>query len=128
MYFESEFASVVWNEDASVAVLTWKKFASNKDFMEPCKKTLELSLAKKAVNWFSDTRQLGVLTQEDTDWFMQEIVSVMMEKGIKKQALIVPTSVISKMSLNKAADKAVNLGLETKFFDNPQDALTWLKS
>lgn len=127
MFFESEYASVEWNEDVQVAVLTWKKFAFGDAFRAPCRKALELAVSKGAKKWYSDTTLLGVLRQEDTEWFMGEIVTGMLDHGIEKQALIVPVSVIAKMSLSKAGGKADDMGLETKFFDNTADALTWLK-
>lgn len=127
MYFDSEYASVEWNDKVKVAVLTWKKFAWEERFRIPCQKALELAISRKARKWYSDTTLLGALKEEDTNWFMGEIVKKMLENGIKKQALIVPTSVIAKMSLTRAGDKAVDIGLETKIFDNTSEALSWLE-
>lgn len=128
MYYNSEFASVEWNDEVKVAVLTWKKFAYHEFFREPCQKALELAIAKKAQKWYSDTTLLGVLKQEDTQWFMDEIVQGMLAHGITKQALIVPQSILSKWSLTKAGEMAEQLGLETKFFSNKTEALQWLQS
>lgn len=127
MYFDSKFASVEWNDNVKVAVLTWKEFAFGDDFKTPCLKALELAIQNKATKWYSDTRHLGALKEEDTAWFMQEIVSKMLSNGIKKQALIVPQSVISKLSLTSAGEKAKDIGLETKFFDSAENAIEWLK-
>lgn len=127
MYYESDFATVEWNDDVKVAVLTWKKFASNDNFKTPCEKALELATSKKATKWYSDTTDLGVLKEEDTAWFMETIVGGMLKSGINKQALIVPKSVISKMGLQDAGKQAEDIGLETKFFSSPDEALQWLK-
>ncbi len=128
MYYDSEFASVTWNEEAYVAVLKWKKFAYGEDFREPCRKALELAIAKKAQKWYSDTTQLGVLKNEDAQWFVDEIVKGMITHGITRQALVVPTSALAQLSLNRAADEAGQRGLETHFFDNAEEALAWLQS
>ncbi|MDC7226697.1 MAG: hypothetical protein PQJ61_08020 [Spirochaetales bacterium] len=125
--FNSEFADVAWNEEAGVAVLGWKKFAAGDDFKLPCRRALDLGIQKGAVHWFSDTTELGALREEDCDWFLDEIVSGMLKKGITAQALIIPQSVISKMTLYQASEAAVDLGLETRYFDNRADALKWLQ-
>ena len=128
MFYDSVFASVEWNIQVRVAVLTWKKFAFGHDFREPCQKALELAIDKKAQRWYSDTTLLGVLKKEDAQWFIDEIVKGMLTHGITKQALVVPESAISKLSLNRAANMAEIKGLETNFFDNSKAALEWLQS
>jgi hypothetical protein len=107
--------------------VTWKKFAFGQAFREPCSKALELDVQKGAKKWYSDTTNLGVLKDEDTQWFMETIVPAMLKAGINKQALIVPKSVISQISLNHAAEAAGKIGLQTQYFDNPTAALAWLK-
>ncbi len=126
MYFESEYAVVDWDERVKTAVLTWKKFAVGESFREPCLKALALDKEKKAVKWYSDTTNLGVIKDDDTQWFMQTIVAGMLSAGISKQALIVPKSAISQISLKRAAEEAGKIGLETQYFDSPTAALDWL--
>lgn len=127
MYYESDYAQVEWDSDVKVANLTWKKFASGDDFRTACSKALELAKSKNAIKWYSDTTQLGALKDDDTAWFMENIVKGMLEAGIKQQALIIPASVISKMSLNRASESAEEIGLETQYFSEPEKAMAWLK-
>lgn len=127
MYYDSDFASVEWNDSAKTAVLSWKKFAKGDDFRTPCSKALELDKEKGAKNWYSNTQLLGVLVDEDTKWFMENIVAGMLEQGIKRQALVVPKSALSSMSLKRAVEDAAKIGLETQFFGNPEEALAWLE-
>ena len=128
MYFESEFASVEWNEAAQVAVMTWKKFVQGDAFKNPCRKALELALSKKTKKWYSDTTNAGVFIKEDRDWFNKEIVVKILQNGINKSALIVPKSTLSLVSLKAAAEDAQKIGLEIKYFSETTDAIEWLKS
>ena len=127
MYFDSDFASVEWNDDVKVAVLTWKKFASGENFRNPSQKALDLAISKKASKWYSNTLNAGVFSEEDRDWFNTKIVPTMLENGINRSALIVPKSVISNISLKHAADAASKVGLAIKYFPNEDEALEWLK-
>lgn len=126
MYFNSEFASVEWIEDAEVAALSWHKFASGEDFRLPCRKALALALEKGAVTWFSDTTKIGAVLDEDGSWFVEEIVAELLSNGITQQILVIPDSVIAKMTLNKAADSADDTGFKTKYFSNFSEAMAWL--
>lgn len=128
MYYESPEASVKWNDEVGVAILKWKKFAAGEAFRQPCRKALELAIAKGAKKWYSNTQLLGVLKDEDGKWFMDEIATKMIKHGIRKQALLVPTNVLSKLSLNRATTNIDKLGMETQYFDDKDKAVAWLKS
>lgn len=128
MYFDSDCASVEYNEEAGVAELTWKNFGKGDNFRIPCLKTLELLKEKKARFWFSNTEKLPTMAPEDAQWFIETMVPAILEAGVKEQALVVPESVISKLTLNKATALVDERGLKTHYFKTREEALEWLKS
>lgn len=128
MYYDSETAYIEWDNSARVAILTWKKFGAGEAFKEPCLKTVELMKEKGAKFWFSDTQKLSTMDEADAAWFVSDMVPAIMALGVKEQALVVPQSVISKMSLTRATEEVDEKGLKTHYFPTREEALNWIKA
>jgi len=79
---------------------------------------LELVKKQRAKNWLADMRKMGVVSPENqkwsnADWFPRAIAA-----GIKKMALVVPSSTLAQMSVDSIMGQVKGTDLETAYFDN----------
>lgn len=60
-------------------------------------------------------------------WSIELIVPKWIGIGVRKYAQVVPKDFIVNLSMEQVVDEGVAFGIpiETKFFDNEQDALVW---
>ena len=125
MYLNNDFCTLEWNEEKKAIQLIWKKMARNDDFKLVMQKMAELINEKKATKWLADMSDAGVIAQEDQAWFQKEIGPKIL--SVKKIAMILPKSIITKMSLDRGMNESNQSGLDAKYFSDREEAWEWLK-
>jgi len=124
--FESRVATVSWRAELHAVELSWKTFASGAEFREALNKGLELVNEKKAAKWLGDTSSMSAIPTDDQQWANNDWFPRALSSGIKKMAVVVPKSVIAKMSVQNIVSKFDTL--EVQNFGDKLQAEQWLAS
>lgn len=74
MFFNSEYASVEYNETDKAVFLTWKKEAHLQDYREPTSKALELLQSHATSNFVVDARHGFEDDKRDVEWGFQYLL------------------------------------------------------
>jgi hypothetical protein len=80
-----------------------------------------------ACKWLSDDRSYAALTKEDVEWgnavFGPETVRV----GWRYWAIVLPKSVVGKISLEYVIKMYADMGLTAQIFTDPDEGMAWLE-
>jgi hypothetical protein len=111
----------------------FKGFIEGDGYRRPLDAALKTLIAKKANKLLWDCRRMKVLTAEDQAWAEGDWTPRMAKDAkVRRSAVIVPKSVLAQMSVKRVEGKAMPVMLrndvETKHFDNPEDAERWLRA
>jgi hypothetical protein len=86
-------------------------------------------LKEKGVSkWLSDDQLKMTITKEFMTWGAAEWFPPTVAAGWKYWAIVRSGSVIGQLEQEKVSKECRALGIESRFFDNPEDALKWLES
>ncbi len=126
--YESNVATVHWNEETQSVHLLWHKFAKGTLLRTALVTALDVLKEKGAVNWITDTRQLGVMTLEDQQWFNEDWSPRAVQAGLAHLALVLPANLLEKMAVHSVISKTQFGSVEIAHFDGVDHAKAWLKS
>lgn len=126
LYFESNAASILWNDAVGVAILKWKKRVEAEKYREVCLRALELLAAKNCTKWYENREKLGNPSNSDIQWFHTVFKEKLLVNNIKKQAILISSSSFKKKKYNSWLYQLEDDGMECRFFDEKKDAVKWL--
>ena len=80
-----------------------------------------------ACKWLSDDRSYSALPKEDVEWGVTYWGPKAVKAGWRYWAIVLPQSVLGKLSLGHIIDTYGELGLTVKVFTDPKEGMTWLE-
>ncbi len=122
------FLTVHWDATLNSVIMEWKKFVSDEQLKEGLNEGLNLIILKKAKNWIADLRKFGAISPEGKNWSNNDWFPRAIKGGIRNMAIVIPESVIAKMSVDEIMQKADNIGLSTHHFSDIEEAKKWIRS
>lgn len=128
IYFDKSFLTIHWDEAAKTVIMEWKAFAQSEEFRQGLEKGLELLTKKMTGRWLADMRRMGVISIADQKWSNEDWFPRAVKGGIRFMALVMPTSVVTGMGVKNIMNQVGNIPIETRYFDNTDEALAWLKT
>lgn len=79
-----------------------------------------------ATKWLSDDRENTVVSHEDSDWAENEWRPPTIAAGWKYWAIVRPKKVLGQIGMDRIAKDMAAQGLTIRFFEEPEEAITWL--
>ncbi|MFW9879238.1 MAG: STAS/SEC14 domain-containing protein [Candidatus Thorarchaeota archaeon] len=122
---ESEFYNVKFDESQNFLNLKLNGFWADKDLYKELEGKIKDLLGKTKPDW----KMLVDLTDFKTPpmelWKeIAQIQEILVKKGLRKIAEILPKSIITRMAVNSFSSPS---GLERHQFPNIEEAMAWLK-
>lgn len=127
-HFEKDYLEVHWDENIKCVIMIWKKFAKGLDFRNGLDTGLNLIIEKNASKWLADLRSMQVIAVEDQNWSNEDWFPRAIKGGIRKMAIVQPTSALTKMGVKNIMSKVGDAEIETSYFDDMDEAKSWLRS
>jgi hypothetical protein len=103
-----------------------KQFCYGVDYRDALMKGIAAMKAHKATKWLSDNRLAGAVPREDEEWGAKFWIPAARTAGWKHWALVLPEKVIGQISVKRLLEKYDNLGVNVRFFTDPDEAMRWL--
>lgn len=124
----NEYIDIILDEDSKSQITYWKGgFVGDK-----IREGLDLGLTEfkkhPGWQWVGDTTNLGVIGEDNQNWINTDWFPRFLATGVKYMAVVVPSSVISKIAVKNIVQKIPGTALTSKYFDNQADALKWIKN
>ena len=130
----SKYYDVLYDQDTKIIEIKWKPEILN--LLTDEYKNVVLQAHKTLFNYeveklLQNTLEANYpITRDLQEWIMHNITKGILEKvKIKKVALILPTEILTKLSLEELVDlaKQKSPSIERRFFDTYSQAWEWLK-
>jgi hypothetical protein len=133
LYFERPFVTISWNDDIHCVESDWFDFSFGAPYREAVDKGLELLQKMKGSRSLSDLRRASVLTEEDAKWVVASWLPRASEAGLRKIAVIPPSTVLAQMQIAQLQKKGgreqtAHLGIVTEYFESVESARRWIAS
>ncbi len=125
----NKFVTLWYYSSAKIVHHEFHKFVTGGEIVrEVFNAGAELFEKYGAEKWLSDDRENRVLTKEDTEWTQNVWRPRVLKAGWKYWAIILPENYVGKMVMNNILASYTRLGVTTRIFADPDEALNWLKA
>ena len=104
------------------------RFVHGERLREVLEGGLALLQRRGAIKWLSDDRGNGPLKPADEQWARTEWFPKAKAAGWKYWAVVLPEKVLGQMNMKRWIETYEPEGIEARPFDDPDEALTWLRS
>ena len=126
--FDEKFLQIYYDETVPCVTMQWKDFATSEEFKIGLNKGLDLLMEQNTENWLADLRKMDVIDPDDEKWSNEDWFPRALAGGVKKMALIPSVDIFNNMSVESIMNEVAGTGLVVHYFDNVEEAKTWLKS
>jgi len=126
IYWEEPHLVIHWDDEVKCVQMEWKGFSYGELFRTGLNKGLQLVIERKTHRWLADLRKLGIVNQEDQNWSNNDWFPRALLGGVRRMAIVVPTSELAKMSVDAIMSKVDSLQLEIAYFDDVAKAKEWV--
>ena len=119
-------ASVKWDEEGQVVLVEWEGWANSSEFAGLLEAEIEALRKHRCARILADCRRQKVLNPADQERANQEWLPRALAAGLKRFAVVVPSSVLAEVNLKSSLGKAPANALEVAYFATPAEARAWL--
>lgn len=125
--FKEDFVKIEYNNKIEVLTLTWLLNPTSDEIRIGLNLGRDFVKKNNVKKWIGDTTYLGVIAEEDLEWINTKWFPTLLESGIKKMGVILPDSIFGKMNVEDIMGTVdTSTGFESKYFNNSEDAVSWL--
>lgn len=128
IYYESPRMRIRWEEDIETVVAEGEGYIDGDELRTGMDAGLELLISKKSSKWIGDMRFRRATPEADVLWIAKDWTPRAVEAGLRRCAIVVPTSMLGVMSMRSIAQKIDLTTYEARYFDSVEEARAWLAS
>jgi hypothetical protein len=127
VYFNAPgVASVRWDPSCAAVLVEWEGWASSAEFMALLDAEVRALSDHRCSRLLADCRRQKVLNPADQERGDREWLPRAIEAGLKRFAIVLPTSVLATMNLKERLGKVPETVLRVGYFDTVDEAREWL--
>ncbi len=127
LIFENEKVKISYHSDLNNIAIVWKQLHDADTYRFVYEQAYNAMVENKATSLFSDIRKQGVVSPANTKWLQETLIPKAVKDGLKKVAVLMDADVFKKYYMSNIAKSLKKEGSFTKYFDNQEDAISWLK-
>jgi hypothetical protein len=127
MHYESEFATVRYDDESDVVVARMDEFAEGEAFREYMNAIVDAAEANGTSRVLSDTTDQPTLNEDDKVWAATEWSSEAERRGVEHVGMVVPESALAQMSVESILEQTPDDGIDRDVFDSVDEAREWLE-
>lgn len=112
----------------------WHGFARSDQFRTATKTVIDFVQKNNRqyphIQFLVDSRKLGPLSREDTEWAAREADPLLFKAGMRRIAFIVPQKMVSEMALKnyqRVVEENSSDTIQSQIFGDETQARQWLK-
>jgi hypothetical protein len=127
VYFNTPgVASVKWDQGASAVHVEWEGWADSTEFTTLLNAGVQALTDHHGSRWLADCRRQRVLKPADQEWGDKVWLPRAVAAGLKRFAVVLPTSGLAAMNLKDHENTLRKTGLDVGYFATVEDARQWL--
>jgi hypothetical protein len=128
LYYQSPRFRVFWDPTIEAVINGGEGFVEGDELRRGMDKGLELLIQKRSSKWLAEMSHRKVHTDVDQKWIVDDWTPRAAAAGLRYTAFVLPTSVVSMMSLKRMTRFVAEQRLEMRYVDDLEEARRWLKS
>ena len=127
VYFDAPgVASVKWDEDGQLVLVEWKGWANATEFSELLDAEIAALRKHRGSRMLADCRRQKGLSAVDQDRANENWLPRALVAGLKRFAVVLPSSGLAAANLKERLGKVRPGALELAYFATPEEARAWL--
>jgi len=119
-------ASVRWDPTSKLVLVEWEGWADSTEFAALLDAEIRALSEHHASRLLADCRRQKVLRPEDQDRADKEWLPRAIAAGLKRFAIVLPTSVLAAMNVQGRLSKVPSSTLDIAYFEKVDEARAWL--
>jgi hypothetical protein len=124
---DNEFVTLWYHTDGRIVHHRLNKPVQGSPFREMLLRGTEFVENNGAVKWLSDDRNNEAFHPDDSQWAINEWTPRIVKAGWRYWAIVLPTKALGQITLKRFINMYADLGVQVRIFDDPEDALRWLR-
>jgi hypothetical protein len=126
-YFKTPgVASVRWDGDAELVLVEWEGWADSSEFSALLDAEVQALRKHRGTRLLADCRRQKVINPADQERANQEWLPRALAAGMKRFAVVIPSSLLAELNLKQSLGKVPASELEVAYFATPEEARAWL--
>ena len=125
---ENQQITVLYHPDTKIIHHECHENVHGPDFREGLMAGAEAMKKYGAKKWLSDDRKHTVFTPDDLAWTKDVWRPAVLKAGWKYWAIVEPERPLARIRIEERAETMTKLGVTTKLFTDPDEAMKWLKA
>lgn len=125
---ENDYATLWYHPESKIVHHKFHKFIYGEKFRAVLNRGLEILEEHGAQKWLSDDRLNSALPKEDGIWVGTEWNARVIAAGSKFWAVVLPDKILGQTNMNRFMKDSIDKGFVVKVFEDPDEALEWLKA
>lgn len=125
---DNEYMALFYSLEDNILHHAIRKRLPNGEFIKLLETGLECLIKYKGSKWLSDDRGHHHVTPEENDWLDGSWAPRAIQAGFRYWAVISPSKGLGKIQMRRFIQEFADRGVEVKMFEDPSQALEWLKS
>jgi hypothetical protein len=119
-------ASVRWDRAGKLVLVDWEGWADSAEFARLLDAEIRALTEHNASRILADCRRQRVLRLEDQERADREWLPRALAAGLKRFAIVLPTSVLAAMNVQDRLNKVPSAMLDIAYFEQIDKARAWL--
>jgi len=125
---DTDYVTLWFHPEAKIVHHQFHKFIYGDEFRNVLNKGVEIFKEHNATKWLSDDRKNSALPKVDGEWALSDWNPRVRAAGWKYWAIVMPDKVMGQSNMDWFIREYRELGLEIQIFEDPDEALEWLRS
>lgn len=130
--YESNYMTLYFCTKDNIIEEVWNETSEKmkeKEFQTEILTTLKYMEIHQAKYYLVNAKLLHfTISVELQAWMFQNFITPFLKLGIYYAAFVMPTEIITQLSIEQTTDEESDGIFHRRFFDNKKEALNWLKS
>jgi hypothetical protein len=127
VYFDAPgVASVKWDDEGQLVLVEWRGWANATEFSELLDAEIVALRNHHGTRMLADCRRQKGLSAADQDRANEKWLPRALAAGLKRFAVVVPSSGLAEANLKERLGKAPAKAVEIAYFETPEEARDWL--
>jgi hypothetical protein len=118
--------TVSWDPNDELVLVVWEGWANGEEFEALLNAEVEALSRQRGSRLLADCRRQRVLSPIEQDRADREWLPRALAAGLKRFAIVLPTSALAAMNLQDRLRKVPNAALDVAYFDGVEEARAWI--
>jgi signal transduction histidine kinase len=128
VFFENDSAQLYYDANINNTVIIWKKNVTSPEYRAAFECVLQTIKKYNTRGWIADLRNQGVITTDDQQWFVNNVLTMAAANGLSRIATVGFDDPVRKEYYNRMIAKTAEFGITLRVFHDLEQAVAWMKS